>query len=59
MSKGKMSKKLMQKQAALSGLIEMMKGMDLEHVKGFKDKKSKKPDMEATMEKMEDNEDED
>lgn len=56
-----MSKKLMQKQSALAGLIEMMKGMDLEHVKGFKDRKSKKPDMEATMETMdyEENEEED
>ena len=48
----------MQKQSALAGLIEMMKGMDLEHVKGFKDRKSKKPDMEATMEKMDDEENE-
>jgi hypothetical protein len=49
--KGKdISKKLAQKSSALMGLIDAMRGMDLEKVKGFKDKNSKKPDMEATME---------
>jgi len=56
--KGKdISKKLANKASALKGLIEMMRGLDLEKVKGFKDKQSAKPDMEAIMEKAEDNED--
>ena len=57
--KGKdISKKLANKASALKGLIEMMRGLDLEKVKGFKDKQSEKPDMEAIMEKAEDEEDE-
>ena len=58
--KGKnISSKLMKKQSALMGIIQAMKGLDLEHIKGYKDKKkTKKPDMEATMEKLGEVEDE-
>lgn len=55
----KISKKLQAKQSGLMGLIEAMRGLDLEHIKGFKDKKKqKKPDLEATMEAMEEEEEE-
>ena len=58
--KGKnISKKLLKKQNALMGIVQAMRGLDLEHIKGYKDKKNtKKPDMEATMEKIEEEEDE-
>ena len=50
-------KKLMMKQQALMGIVQAMRGLDLEHIKGYKDKKStKKPDLEATMEKIEEKE---